>query len=81
MLGTRIKRISGGSLGEDSNGGFSYIISSWLIEEWQERTTVTLCIMTFYLTSLNKICGRCFWGYLLQYFVSIMILRCFGGAC
>ena len=33
MLRTRKKRINGRNLGEDSNGGFSYIISSWLMEE------------------------------------------------
>jgi len=32
-LRTRIKWIGGSNLGEDFDGGFSYIISSWLIEE------------------------------------------------
>ena len=33
MLRTRIKYIGSNTLREDFNGGFSYIISSWLIED------------------------------------------------
>ena len=44
MSGTRIKRISSKNLGEDFNEGFSYIISSWLMEEGQERTAIMLYI-------------------------------------
>ena len=53
ILGTRIKRISGRSLGEDSNRGFSYIISSWLTEEGQKSTDMASYITTSCLTSLN----------------------------
>ena len=36
--------MGGKDLGEDSNKGFSYIISSWLMDEAQERTAMTLYI-------------------------------------
>ena len=39
-----MKRIGGKDSGEGSDEGFSYIISSWLIEEGQARTAMTLCI-------------------------------------
>ena len=45
--------IGGSDSGEDSDGGFSYIISSWLMEEGQKPTVMTLYITTFYLTSLK----------------------------
>ena len=35
MLRTCIMRIGGSNSGEDFDGGFSYIISSWLMEEGQ----------------------------------------------
>ena len=49
----RIKRIGGSNSGEDFNGGLSYIIGSWLIEEGQEPIVIILYIITFYLTSSN----------------------------
>ena len=55
MLRARIKRIGGSNSGEDSNGGFSYIISSWLMEEGQKPTVITLYITPFCLTSLKKV--------------------------
>ena len=48
-----MKQISSSNLGEDSNGGFSYIISSWLIEEGQKPIVITLYITTFRPTSSN----------------------------
>ena len=46
-----IKLISGSNLGEGFDGGFSYIISSWLMEEGQKPTAMTSYIMTFCPTS------------------------------
>ena len=78
----RIKLIGSGNLGKDFNKGFSYIISSWLIEEGQKFTVITLYIITFYLTSLKKyIYIGVFSGGLLQHFIGIAILMCFGEAC
>jgi hypothetical protein len=37
----------------DFNGGFSYIISSWLTEEGQKSTDMASYIMTSCLTSAN----------------------------
>jgi len=51
---TRIKRIGGNNLGKDSSGGFSYIVSSWLMEEGQKPTFITLYITTFCPTSSKK---------------------------
>jgi len=53
----RIKRIGSSNLGEDFNGGLSYIISSWLIEEGQKPIVIILYIITFCLTSLNIYIG------------------------
>ena len=50
---TRIKQIGGSNLKKDFNGGFSYIISSWLIKKGQKLTVMTLYIMTFCPTSSN----------------------------
>ena len=58
--GTRIKPIGGGNLGEDFDEGFSYIISSWLIEEGQKPTVMTSYITTFYPTSSKIYIYRCF---------------------
>ena len=80
MLRTHIKRINGRNLGEDSDGGFSYIISSWLMEEGQKPTVITLYITTFCLTSL-KISIGVYSGSLLQYFIGIIILTRFGEVC
>jgi len=55
MLKTRIKWIDGGGLGEDSGGGFSYIVSSWFMEEGRKPTVMTSYIATFCPTSLKKI--------------------------
>jgi len=81
MLRTRIKRIGGEDSGEDSNKGFSYIISSWLMEEGEERTAIMLYITASCPTSSKKYI-QCFCsGGLGQHFVGIAISRCFGGAC
>ena len=66
-------------VGEDFNRGFSYIISSWLMEEGQKPTVIILCIATFCLTSSKKKC--IFSGGLLQYFIGIAILTYFSKAC
>ena len=42
---TRIKCIGGEDSGEDSNKGFSYIISSWLMDEAQECTAMMSYIL------------------------------------
>ena len=55
----RIKR-AGSNLEEDSNGGFSYIISSWLIEEGQKPIVMTSHITAFCPTSLIKNIYWCF---------------------
>ena len=65
---------------EDSSGEFSYIVSSWLIEEGRKPTVITLYIATFCLTSLKKY-RDVFGGGLLQYFIGIAILTRFGEAC
>ena len=80
MSRTRIKWIGGSNLGEDSDGGFSYIISSWLIEEGQKPTVITSYITAFCLTSSKNIYIGVFRGGLLQHFISIAILTRFGEA-
>jgi hypothetical protein len=60
-------------LREDSDGGFSYIISSWLIEEGRKPTVMTSYIAAFCPTSLNKNRGV-FGGGLLRYFIGIAML-------
>jgi hypothetical protein len=75
-------RVGGSNLGEDSNRGFSYIISNWLMEEGRKPTVMTSYIATFCLTSLKKNIYRgVFGGGLLQYFIDIAILTRFGEAC
>ena len=69
-------------MGEDSSGGFSYIISSWLIEEGQKPTVMTSYITAFCPTSSKKyIYIGVFSGGLVQHFVGIAILTRFGEAC
>ena len=81
ILRMYIKR-TGGSNSVDFNRGFSYIISSWLMEEVQKSTDMTSYITPFYSTSSKiYIYIGVFSGGLLQYFVGIAILTCFGGAC
>jgi len=48
---------NGSNLEEDFNGGFSYIISSWLMEEGRKPIAMTLYIATFCPTSLKKYKG------------------------
>ena len=60
ILRTHIKRIGGNNLGQDSNRGFSYTISSQLVEKGQKPTVITLYITTFCLTSLIKSIYRYF---------------------
>src|SRR6266702_3882895 len=52
MLKIYIKYTGGSDL-VDFNRGFSYIISSWLMEEGQKPTDMALYITTFCLTSLK----------------------------
>ena len=82
MLRTRIKWIGGSKLGEDSDGEFSYIISSWLIEERQKPTVMTLYITTFaQLPQKNIGVFNGSLNGLLQYFIGIAMLTRFGEAC
>ena len=85
MLRIYIKWIGGSNLGEDSDGGFSYIISSWLMEEGRKPTAMTLYITNFCPTSSKKkniyIYIGVFSGGLLQHFIGIAILTRFGEAC
>ena len=67
-------------MGEDTNRGFSYIISSWLMEEGQKPTAIMLYITTFCPASSKKKLGV-FNGGLVQHFVGIAILTRFGEAC
>ena len=81
-LRTRIKRIGSNNSGDNSNRGFSYIIGSWLMEEERKLTVITSYIATFCLTSLKIFRYRgVFGGGLLQFFIDIAILTCFGEAC
>jgi len=79
-LKTYIKWIGGSGLGVDSGGGFSYIVSSWLMEEGWNPTFMTSYTATFCPTSVKKYRGV-FGGGLLQYFIGIAILTRFGEAC
>ena len=47
--------MGGKDLGEDSNKGFSYIISGWLIKEGGECMAITLYITASCPTSLKNI--------------------------
>ena len=69
-------------MGEDSNREFSYIISSWLIEERQKPIVMMSYITTFAQLPQKKI--GVFNGSLnglLQYFIGIAILTRFGEGC
>jgi len=71
-------------LGEDSDGEFSYIISSCLVKEGQKPTGMTSYITTILPNFLKKIYTGVFSGSrsgLLQYFIGIAILTRFGEAC
>jgi len=68
-------------LGEDSDGGFSYIVSSWLMEEGQKPTVMTSYITAFAQLPQKNMYIGVFGGGLLQHFISIAILTRFGEAC
>jgi len=74
-------QIGNSNLGENFNRGFSYIISSRLIEEGQKPTVITLYITAFCPTSSKKKNLGIFSSGLLQHFIGIAILTRFGEAC
>ena len=78
MLRMRIKQIGSSNSGEDFSRGFSYIISSRLIEEGRKPTVMISYIATFCPNSLKKYVLN---GGLPQHFIGIAILTRFGEAC